>query len=32
LRLLLDRLDDKETGKVCEELRVEVPEDRKKEA
>ena len=32
LRKLLDRLDDSETGKVTEELQVEVPEFKRKEA
>lgn len=31
-RTLLDRLDDSTTGKVCEELQVEVPEWKQKEA
>lgn len=32
LRTLLDRVDDKETGKVCEELRKEVPARKLEEA
>lgn len=31
-RTLLDRLDDSTTGRVCEELQVEVPEWKQKEA
>jgi len=32
VRELLDRLDDPKTGRVCEEMQVEVPEYKRKEA
>lgn len=32
LRKLLDRIDDSETGQICEELRVDVPASKMEEA